>query len=245
MHPDHGQVAGRGHYRGDGAGVALRHVHAHVGQLVLGQEVQGLPLVLLAHPGVVAELHAHPARRGPLRAGQDVLLVSPRDREPGRVLEQERAELARAAQRLERGQEPLPGLVGHLRVDVLEVDPLLAGLGRGLAQVGGQCLDRRRVLGEQPERLDVEGEPGRGAFGPGFGGLLGGQRVVGGVHLDQRELARVVPEPFLRRVRLRRVPACLDQRPVGPRRRAHANMSHISRLRSIPGERGPGEQGPG
>ena len=73
------------------------------------------------------------------------------------------------------------------------------------------------MLGEQAERLDVEGEPGRGPRGPRRRGLLGGQRIVGRIHLDQRELAGVIPQPPFRRVRLRRVPARIDQGPVRPR----------------------------
>ena len=189
MHPHHGQITGRGQHRRDGARVALRHVHAYVRQPVPGQEAQGLALVVLGHPGAVAELDAHPAWRRPPRAGQDVLLVRAGDREPGRVLEEDRAELAGAVERLERGQEPVPDRIGHRRADVLQVHPVLPGLARGVAQVRGQRADRGRMLGEQAERLDIEGEAGGGPLGPGPRGLLGGQRVVGGVHLHQRELA--------------------------------------------------------
>ncbi len=96
-------------------------------------------------------------------------------------------------------------------VDVLEVDPVLSGRRRGRGEVGGQRGDPGRMLGEQAERLDVEGEPGRGPRGPRRRGLLGGQRIVGRIHLDQRELAGVIPQPPVRRVRLRRVPARIDQ----------------------------------
>jgi hypothetical protein len=61
--------------------------------------------------------------------------------------------------------------------------------------------------------------------GPQLSGLFGGQRVVGGIHLDQAELAGVLAQPLLRRVGLRRVPARGDQRPVGPRRCAHPDPS--------------------
>jgi hypothetical protein len=223
---DHRQVAGGGQHRRDGVRVALRLVHAHIRQPVRGQEPQRLLLVFLGHPGVVAELHADPPRRGPLRAGEDVVLVRARDREPGRELEQDRAELARLAQRLERREEPVPGLAGHLRVDVLEVDAVLARLARGLPQVGGQHPHRGGVLGEQAEGLDVEGEPVRGPCRPRLGCPLGGQRVVGGVHLDQRELAGVVLQPVLRIAGARRVPAGINQRLVGPSRRAHPDLSH-------------------
>src|SRR5262249_44633269 len=49
---------------------------------------------------------------------------------------------------------------------------------------------------------------------------LGGQRVVGGIHLDQGELAGVITQPFFRRVRLPRGPAPLHQRPGRPPRPA-------------------------
>ncbi len=226
MQPDNGQAAGGGEHRRDGVRVALRLVHAHVGQVVVGQELEGLLLVLLRHPGAVAELHADLAGRRPLGAAEDVLLAGAADREPGRELQQDRAEPARLPQRLQRRQEPLPRLVHRLRVDVLEVDPVLARLARRLAQVDWQRLDRRGVLREQAERLDVEREPVRRPLRPRRRGLLGGQRVVGGVHLNQRELPRVVPQPLLRRRRGVRVPAGLDQRLVGPPGRANPDLSH-------------------
>ena len=139
-----------------------------------------------------------------------------------------------SVQRLERGQEPLPGLVGHGRVDVLEVDPALARRARRLAQVGRQCLDRSGIGGEQAEGLDVEAEPAGVRFRPGGRGLLSWQCVVGGVHLDQRELAGVEPQPLLRRAGLRRIPARLDQRLVRPRRRAYPDLSHTRSLGSAP-----------
>ncbi len=60
-------------------------------------------------------------------------------------------------------------------------------------------------------------KPGRGALRPQLGGLLGRRRVVGRVDLDQRELLGVVGQPLLGGVGRRRVPARLQQRPVGPR----------------------------
>jgi len=74
---DHRQVAGGGQHRRDGVRVALRLVHAHVRQLVRGQKLQCLPLVVVGHPGVVAEFDADPPRGGPLRASEDVLLIRP------------------------------------------------------------------------------------------------------------------------------------------------------------------------
>ena len=103
-----------------------------------GQEPQGLLLIVRRHPGTVAELHAYPVGRGPLRAAEDVVPAGAGDGKPGRELHQDDAELGGLAQRLEGGQEPVPGLVGYRGVDVLEVHPVLAGLGRRLTQVGGQ-----------------------------------------------------------------------------------------------------------
>src|SRR5689334_25119691 len=75
------------------------------------------------HPGPVTELHAYPVRRGPLGAGHDVVLAGPRDGEPRRELQQDRAQLARRPQRLQRGRKPTPRLLGHRRADVFEIDP--------------------------------------------------------------------------------------------------------------------------
>ena len=112
----------------------------------------------------------------------------------------------------------------------IEVDALLARLARGLAQVGRQRPHRGGVLGEQAERLDVEGEAGRGPLRPRLGGPLGGQRVVGGVHLDQRKLARVVPQSLFRVAGAGRVPAGVDQRLVGSPRRADPDLPHTGTL---------------
>ncbi len=80
---DYGQAGGGGgQHRGDGAGVALRHVDAHIRQLMGGQELQGLFLVAWCHPGPVAEFHAYPPWRGPPGAGQDVVLARAGDGEP-------------------------------------------------------------------------------------------------------------------------------------------------------------------
>src|SRR5260370_41619922 len=91
------------------------------------------------------------------------------------------------------------------------------------------------MLGKQAERLDIEGESGRGPRGPRRSGLLGGQGVVSRIDLDQRELPGVVPQPLLRRVRLRRGPARLDPGPVRPRRPAALDLPPTPRVRNAPG----------
>jgi hypothetical protein len=52
----------------------LAAVHAHIRQPVRGEKLQGLVLVAGGHPDPVAELYAHPVRRGPDRTGHDVSL---------------------------------------------------------------------------------------------------------------------------------------------------------------------------
>ena len=51
---------------------------------------------------------------------------------------------------------------------------------------------------EERVRLDVERELGRRALGPELGVALGGERVVGRVNLDDRELVGVVTAGALR-----------------------------------------------
>src|ERR1019366_5587111 len=96
-----------------------------------------------------AEFHACPPWRDPLSAGQDVLLARAGDGKPGRELQQDRAELAGLAQRLQRCQQPVPRLTGPRRVDVFQAHPVLAGLLRSRAQVSGQRRDAGGVLGKQ------------------------------------------------------------------------------------------------
>src|SRR5438046_725580 len=57
-------------------------------------------------------------------------------------------------------------------------------------RVGVMRRDRR-------EGLEVHHEPFGGPFGPELGLFLGGECVVGGVVLDDREALGVVAEPFV------------------------------------------------
>ena len=95
-------------------------------------------------------------------------------------------ELAGVHQRIERGQETDPDVLVRLRRQVVRVDVLLVGLR---AQVLVELGRLGRVPGQQAESLDVEQEMRRGPLGPQRRGRLGRRRVVGGVDLDQRELA--------------------------------------------------------
>ena len=119
--------------------------------------------------------------------------------EPARVLEEDGAELAGAAQRLDAVEEAVPDLVLDLCGQVAGVDALLVEQLRRqrLAQVLRQPLDLRRLAGHERVGLDVEREVRRRALQPQLAGAPRRQGVVRRVHLDERELVRVVDEPIL------------------------------------------------
>ena len=217
----------------------LRHVHADVGDGVGAQEVERPLGVAVVHPAAVAELDADRHRLAPLLAFEDVAPVSLADRETtaGTGTGSRRAAPRRAAVRAPTGTGPRPR-------------PPRPGAGRrGRCSScpcpdAGPCTARRvgRVLGEQRERLDVEPEGRRGAGDPQLAVALVGRRVVGRVHLDQRELLGVVGEPVGRALDFGWVPAGGEQRPVCPRSRAHEDLAHAAtvRVRTRVGRRGAG-----
>ena len=89
--------------------------------------------------------------------------------------------------------------------------------GELLADLLGQALDLRWLGGHQGVGLDVEGEVGRGALQPQLAEASGGEGVVGGVDLDDRELVGVVAQPVLGGGRVGRVEdARLDHGRIGP-----------------------------
>src|SRR5918997_5825171 len=81
------------------------------------------------------------------------------------------------------------------------------------------------MVGEDRERLDVEGEARRRPFLPRARHHIGGKEVVGRVHLDKRELRRVVAQTLLRVARPLGVPARAQQRLVGPRGGAYEYLA--------------------
>ena len=106
----------RGHRvdRRDARREALRLVDRDVAQSVVAQEGERLVAVALLHPEAIAELDGEPVVRQQLTRAKDLALVLARDREPVRVLQQDRAELPRFAQRLERDPEARVDLVNDL-----------------------------------------------------------------------------------------------------------------------------------
>src|SRR6202043_2850720 len=90
---------------------------------------------------------------------------------------------------------------------VLVIEVLLLDWPERFGDVFRQSSCRRLVPGEQPKRLDVEGEGRWRAFRPKLGNLGLRHRVVAAVHFDQRKLRRVVAKPFFRAIALRWVEA--------------------------------------
>ncbi len=103
------------------------------------------------------------------------------------VLQQDRAELPRLAQRLERDPKARVDLVDDLLWQILRVDTLLlAGLRRQrLAELLRQTLRIGRMRRDRGERLEVHREVFRRALDPKFGLLLIRERVIGGVILHE------------------------------------------------------------
>ena len=160
-----------------------------------------LALVRL-HPAAAAELDRD--RIGdPLGELAQVVEVLARADEPARELEQDGAELAGRLERLERRGEHRPDQLAapssgrSLRIEAALLERVLGQLL--LAPARGSDARVDRVLGEQPERLDVEDEVRRRSLDPERGVSLGGKRVVGGVDLDERKALRVVAQAVLRR----------------------------------------------
>ena len=150
----------------------------------------------------------------------------------GRELEEEPAQLAGRAQRLERLEEAAEDLGAKLSRRA--VDPAALVLRRLVAQVGRELLDLHRVPGHDAERLHVHHEPVRRALGPALDHLLGGQAVVGRVDLDHVEVLRVVAQPLAGRHAFR-VPV-LGKRLVSPRARPDADRGgHTVSLQSARG----------
>jgi hypothetical protein len=78
-------------------------------------------------------------------------------------------------------------------------------------------LDDHRVMGKQAKGLDIEEEAGRGSLHPEMRIAFRRQRIVGGVHFDDGELAGIVSEPIRGSPRVAGIEgAGVDQRPVGP-----------------------------
>ena len=93
----------------------------------------------------------------------------------------------------------LPDLVQDVSRQVLRVGVALAArlLRQRAAQPVREALHHRRVVGEQPERLDVEHEAGGGARHPELAVAGRRRRVVRRIHLHDVELVGVVAQSIL------------------------------------------------
>src|SRR5581483_7435013 len=137
-----------------------------------------------------------------------------------RELEEDAAELSRAAQRLERLEEATEHLAAQLARRAVDAAALVDGHLR--AQVLGQDLDLHGMACHQPEGLHVHDEPGRRPLRPALDRRLHRQPVVGRVDLDRVEVLRVPREPFARRQLL--WIEVLRERLVRPGARADADL---------------------
>ena len=138
----------------------------------------------------------------------------------GRELEQDAAELAALAQRLQRAVEAAEHLGAQL--PWRPVDPAAVVDRHHVAQVLGQRLELDRMARHQPERLHVHREVLGCPLGPVGHELRVREAVVGRVRLDGVEALGVVADPRLARADVLRIPD-LRQRLVGPGARADAN----------------------
>src|SRR5438445_467189 len=207
---------------------ALWLVDRHVAQAILPQELERLLAVALAHPRRVPELDGEAVVGQEVPRACDLRLVLARDREPVGVLEEDRAELAGLAERLESDPEAREELVDRVLGEVLGVHTLLREglLGKRVTEVLRQALGIGVMGGERRERLEVHREAVGGALGPELRLLLGWQRVVRSVVLHEREASGVVAEALFRVVLdLLGIPAGCDERRVGPRARTHLHRS--------------------
>jgi hypothetical protein len=150
----------------------------------------------------------------------------------GRQLEEDPAELAGLAQRLERAEELAEDHGSELARRPVDAAALVDG--HSLAQLGRQLLEPHRMARHQPERLHVHDEAVGRPVGPALHRRALRQPVVGGIDLDGREALGVPGKPLLRRQLGRIEP--LRERLVGPRarpdpdRRRHAADASERRL---------------
>ena len=185
-------------YRRHARWEALRLVDCDVDEPALSKEPRRL-FESAGEPGLVAELDGDLVVGQPRLALVQVLVDAAGRRDPRRELEQDGADLAGRVHRPQRLVEPLPQRVLGVGGNVLEIHVAARVRMRRdrLAQVPRQRLDVRPVPREQPERLHVEAEPFRGPLAPRRRVLDRRDGVVGGVHLDRWEDARIEPQPGL------------------------------------------------
>ena len=186
-----------------------RRVDGHVGRADALEEGERLRAVLVVEPRAVAELDQHLVGAELVARPLEVLERRLLEDDVRRQLEEDAAELPRAAQRLERVEEAAEHLAAKLARRPVDAAALVdRHLG---AQVLGQHLDLHRMPRHQAERLHVHREPGRRALGPALHHRLARQAVVRRVDLDRVEELRVPREPLLRG-QLRRVEVLRERR---------------------------------
>ena len=159
---------------------------------MLLEEREHLGADVLLVPASVPELDQHLVLAhlfsGPREVVERELLVD----DVGRELEEDSAELARRAQRLECLAEAPEDLAAKLPRRA--IDPAALVDRRLVAEVGRELLLLHGMAGHHAERLHVHHEVVRGLVGPARRHRLGRKPVVGRVELDRVELLGVVCE---------------------------------------------------
>jgi hypothetical protein len=176
----------------------------------------------------VAQLDRDRVRREQLDQRRELVETVVVRAEGRRELEQERRELARGSERLDRLEHGAGQLLLQPPVELHA--PARPGR-RLLAQLLRERIERRGVARQQPVQLDVEREAARRDLPPARDLGRGGNGVEGGVDLDGVEALRVVRQPVASR-QSRRVPL-LDEPGVRPARRA--DMDRSAHSRRVPG----------
>src|SRR6266581_8567267 len=105
----------------------LRLIDGDIREAVVLEEGERLGPIALAHPRRVAELHRQAVVGQELARVKYFVLVRSRDGEPFRVLEQDRAELPRLAERLEPDPVPREELLARVLWKVLRINATLRG----------------------------------------------------------------------------------------------------------------------
>src|SRR5438477_7204044 len=170
--------------------MAFGHVHCDVRDVARAEEGERPVAMPGVEPLWLAELDSDLEAEHALLALLDIREGTRRRQKPGWELKEDRGQLAGGAQRLQGASEPLPTLIDDVLREVLHVQGLLFAqiCPQVLPDVGRQRERPGRVVGEQRERLHIEGEAGRRLGRPAFDGLRLRDTVLRGVYLTRREL---------------------------------------------------------
>ena len=203
-----------------------RRVDDHVRGAQLLEEAQRLVAMLVVEPARVPELDEHLVATELLARPLQIVQRAVLEHDVRGELEQDPAELAGGAQRLERLEKATEDLAAKLPRRPL--DAALVVRRRVVAQVGRERFELDGMARHQAERLHVHHESVRRPRCPALHHLLRRQAVVGRIDLDRVEVLCVVRQPLAGRQSLR-IPV-LRERLVGPGARPDPHFSHVASI---------------